>query len=204
MIKLIISFFLIFVPLIVSSNDIIGCQIYTEKYNKIYRLPNKLLTSISLVESGVIEGNTVNPWPWALNVNGKSKYFDNKKDTLSFLRESLQKNRNIDVGCMQINYKFHGHNFKNLDHILNPEENVKYAAEFLNKLFKRHKSWNEAISHYHSSEPSRKKRYLKKVRNFWDKLRQKQINVSHTSTQGLDKKKIEYFRQLLKKEKQHI
>ncbi len=114
------------------------------------------------------------------------------------------KNRNIDVGCMQINYKFHGHNFKNLDHILNPEENVKYAAEFLNKLFKRHKSWNEAISHYHSSEPSRKKRYLKKVRNFWDKLRQKQINVSHTSTQNLDKKKIEYFRQLLEKEMQHI
>ena len=204
MIKLIISFLLIYLPLIVSSNDIIGCQIYTEKYNKIYRLPNKLLTSISLVESGVIEGNKVNPWPWALNVNGKSKYFDNKKDTLSFLRENLQKNMNIDVGCMQINYKFHGHNFKNLDHILNPEENVKYAAEFLKKLFKRHKSWNEAISRYHSSEPSRKKRYLKKVRNFWDKLRQKQINIDHTSTQNLDKKKIEYFRQLLEKEKQRI
>ena len=63
---------------------------------------------------------------------------------------------------MQINYKFHGHNFKNLDHILNPEENVKYAAEFLKKLFKKHKSWNEAISRYHSSEPSRKKDILKK------------------------------------------
>ena len=204
MIKLIISFFLIYVPSSVSSNDVVGCQIYTEKYNKIYRLPNKLLTSISLVESGVIEGNKINPWPWALNVNGKSKYFDNKKDTLSFLRKSLQTNRNIDVGCMQINYKFHGHNFKNLDHILNPEENVKYAAEFLKKLFKKHKSWNEAISRYHSSEPSRKKRYLKKVRDFWDKLRQRQIHTNHTSTQNLDKKKIEYFRQLLGREKQNI
>ena len=204
MIKLIISFFLLYVPLIVSSNDITECHIYTEKFNKMYRLPNKLLTSISLVESGVIAGNTVNPWPWALNVNGKSKYFDNKKDTLSFLRESLQRNRNIDVGCMQINYKFHGHNFKNLDHILNPEENVKYAAEFLKKLFKRHKSWNEAISRYHSSEPSRKKRYLKKVRNFWDKLRQRQIHINHTSTQNLEKKKMQYFRQLLEKENQHI
>lgn len=195
MIKLIISFLLIYVPLIVSSNDMIGCQVYTEKYNKKYRLPNKLLTSISLVESGVIEGDSVNPWPWALNVNGKSKYFDNKKDTLSFLKESLQKSRNIDVGCMQINYKFHGHNFKNLDHILNPEENVKYAAEFLKKLFKRHKSWNEAISRYHSSEPSRKKRYLKKVRNFWDKLRQRQrhIHLNHTSTQNLNKKKNRIF-----------
>ena len=204
MIKLIISFFLIYAPLIVSSNDIIGCQIYTEKYNKIYRLPNKLLTSISLVESGIVEGNTVNPWPWSLNVNGKSKYFNNKKDTLSFLEESLKKNRNIDVGCMQINYKFHGHNFKNLDHILNPEENVKYAAEFLKKLFKRHKSWNEAISRYHSSEPARKRIYLTKVRSFWDKLRQRKIHINQTSTQNLDKKKIEFFRKLLEKEKKYI
>ena len=204
MIKLLISFSLIFIPLIASSGDISGCQIFTEKYNKIYNLPNKLLTSISLVESGIAEGKKVNPWPWALNVNGKSKYFDNKRDTLNFLEENLQKNRNIDVGCMQINYKFHGHNFKNLDHILNPEENVKYAAEFLKKLFKRHKSWNEAISRYHSSEPARKKRYLTKVRNFWDKLRQRKIYVDHTSNQNLNKKKIEHFRKLLEKEKQHI
>jgi len=204
MFKLLISFSLIFLPLTTLSNDFNGCQIYTEKYNKVYKLPNKLLTSISIVESGIFEGNKVNPWPWALNVNGKSQYFDNKKDTVSFLKESLQKNRNIDVGCMQINYKFHGHKFKSLDHILNPEENVKYAAEFLKRLFKRHKSWNEAISRYHSSEPARKKKYLKKVRNFWDKLRQRKIHINHTSNHNLDQKKIEYFRQVLKKENQHI
>ena len=61
---------------------------------------------------------------------------------------------------MQINYKFHGHKFEDLDHILNPEENVKYLAQFLKKLFKRHKSWNEAISRYHSSKPKRKKNIL--------------------------------------------
>ena len=105
---------------------------------------------------------------------------------------------------MQINYKFHGHKFKNLDHILNPEENVKYAAKFLQKLFKRHKSWNEAISRYHSSEPARKRKYLTKVRNFWDKLRQRKILIKHTSNQNFDQKKIIYFREVLKKEKQHI
>lgn len=204
MIKLLILFSLILVPLAVSSKNVSGCQIYTEKYNKIYRLPNKLLTSISLVESGMVKGKTINSWPWSLNINGKSKYFDNKKDTLIFLKKSLQKNRNIDVGCMQINYKFHGHNFNNLDHILNPEENVKYAAKFLKKLFKRHKSWNEAISRYHSSEPIRKKRYLTKVKNFWDKLRQRKININHTSNQNLNEKKIKYFRRLLQEEKQHI
>ena len=204
MIRLLISFSLILLPLTSISTEFNGCQTYTEKYNKIYKLPNKLLTSISLVESGMVKGNEINPWPWALNVNGKSQYFDNKKDTMSFLKESLKNSRNVDVGCMQINYKFHGHKFKNLDHILNPEENVKYAAKFLQKLFKRHKSWNEAISHYHSSEPARKRKYLTKVRNFWDKLRQRKILINHTSNQNFDQKKIEYFRQVLKKEKQHI
>ena len=58
---------------------------------------------------------------------------------------------------MQINYRYHGHMFENLDQILSPEYNVNYAAKFLKTLFKRHKSWNEAISRYHSSEPKRKK-----------------------------------------------
>ena len=181
-----------------------NCFFYTEKYGKKFNLPDKLLTSISLVESGMVKGKTINSWPWSLNINGKSKYFDNKKDTLIFLKKSLKKKRNIDVGCMQINYKFHGHNFNNLDHILNPEENVKYAAKFLKKLFKRHKSWNEAISRYHSSEPVRKKRYLTKVKNFWDKLRQRKININHTSNQNLNEKKIKYFRKLLRAEKQYI
>jgi len=48
MFKLLISFSLIFLPLTTLSNDFNGCQIYTEKYNKVYKLPNKLLTSISI------------------------------------------------------------------------------------------------------------------------------------------------------------
>ena len=95
MIRLLISFSLILLPLTSISTEFNGCQIYTEKYNKIYKLPNKLLTSISLVESGMVKGNEINPWPWALNVNGKSQYFDNKKDTMSFLKESLKNSRNI-------------------------------------------------------------------------------------------------------------
>ena len=35
------------------SNEINNCNILTEKYGKEYNLPNKLLTSIALVESGI-------------------------------------------------------------------------------------------------------------------------------------------------------
>ena len=63
---------------------------------------------------------------------------------------------------MQISLKYHGQNFKNFNQILDPENNVKYAAKFLRSLYSKHKTWNEAISRYHSSVPKRKMRYLKK------------------------------------------
>ena len=204
MIKLITLITLALFSSSLSSNEVIGCHKYTEKYNKVYKLPNKLLTSISLVESGIFKGNDVSSWPWALNINGHSKYFKNKEETISFLKKNLPKSKNIDIGCMQINYKFHGHKFEDLDHILNPEENVKYAAQFLKKLFKRHKSWNEEISRYHSSKPKRKKKYLMKVKNFWDDLRQRKINITQTSVRSIDQKKVDFFREILQKEKNHI
>ena len=186
------------------SNNLNSCGFFTEKYNSSYKLPNKLLTSISLVESGLKRNNKLSSWPWTLNVNGKSMYFDNKEDTIEHLKKSLKMNKNIDIGCMQINYKYHGKNFKNLDDIISPNKNVKYAASFLRKLFKKHKSWNEAISRYHSSKPKRKKRYLIKVQSFWNDLRQKKIKIHKEITQNFDERKIEYFRNLLKQEKLKI
>ena len=74
---------------------------------------------------------------------------------------------------MQINTKYHLKNFKNLDELVDPEKNVKYADPILSNLYKKHKSWNEAIARYHSSIPKNKKRYLNKVQKFWNNIRQK-------------------------------
>jgi len=187
-----------------ASTNLKSCGFFTEKYNSSYKLPNKLLTSISLVESGLKRNDKLSSWPWTLNVNGKSMYFENKEDTIKHLKKSLKTNKNIDIGCMQINYKYHGKNFETLEDIINPNKNVKYAASFLRKLFKKHKSWNEAISRYHSSKPKRKKRYLIKVQSFWNDLRQRKIKIDKEITQNFDERKIEYFRNLLKQEKLKI
>lgn len=186
------------------SNNSKSCGFFTEKYNSSYKLPKKLLTSISLVESGIKRNNKLSSWPWTLNVNGKSMYFDNKEDTIEHLKKSLKMNKNIDIGCMQINYKYHGKNFKTLEDMINPNKNVRYAASFLRKLFKKHKSWNEAISRYHSSKPKRKKRYLVKVQSFWNDLRQRKIKIDKEITQNFDERKVEYFRNLLQEEKLKI
>tara|TARA_B100001029_G_C14966949_1_gene397881 strand:- start:70 stop:693 length:624 start_codon:yes stop_codon:yes gene_type:complete len=197
-----IIFFLIFLIFCNNSysNQINNCNALTEKYGKKFNLPNKLLTSISLVESGKKVGNKFVSWPWTLNVAGNSKFFESKGDTLDFLKENYSKNKNIDIGCMQISLKYHGKEFESLEHILDPESNVEYGAKFLKLLFKRHKTWNEAISRYHSSIPKNKINYLEKVKVFWSDLRQrkKYVDIKFNNNK---QKKIDFFREELLRQK---
>ena len=182
----------------IESSEIFDCQVLTEKYARKYSIPNKLLTSISFVESGIKKNNIYISWPWTLNVDGKSKYFKNKDDTLIFLKNNVSKNDNIDVGCMQISLKFHRKKFDNLEQVLDPENNVRYAANYLRNLYKTHKTWNEAVSRYHSSVPKRKRRYLKKVHAFWSKLRQRKLPTI-VEKKDSDIQKIEFFRREFEK-----
>ena len=179
----------------VYSNSTTDCFNFTEKYGKQFNIPDKLLTSISLVESGIKKNNRFISWPWTLNVAGKSKFFDNKNDALDFLKKNY-KNKNIDVGCMQISLKYHLKEFDSLENVLDPDKNVKYAAKFLKKLFSKHKRWNEAISRYHSSVPKRKKQYLTRVKNYWEDIRQKKL-ILKSNPNNRKKEKIEFFRKEL-------
>ena len=131
--KVIVLFFINFS--FVYSNNLSNCFYYTEKYGKEFNLPYKLLTSISLVESGLKKNDKFVSWPWTLNVSGKSKFFETKEQALDYLIKNIKK-KNIDVGCMQISTKYHINEFKNLNNILDPEHNVKYAAKFLKSLYK--------------------------------------------------------------------
>ena len=177
------------------SDYLTNCLSFTEKYGKQFNIPDKLLTSISLVESGIKKNNNFVSWPWTLNVAGKSMFFDNKNDALGFLKKNY-KNKNIDVGCMQISLKYHINEFDSLENVLDPDTNVKYAAKFLRKLFVKHKRWNEAISRYHSSVPKRKTQYLNRVKNYWSDIRQKKI-ILHRDYNKRTKEKIEFFRREL-------
>ena len=189
--KVIILFFLNFS--FVYSNNVSNCFHYTEKYGKKFNLPYKLLTSISLVESGLKKNDKFVSWPWTLNVSGKSKFFETKEQALDYLIKNIKKKKNIDVGCMQISTKYHINEFKNLNNILDPEHNVKYAAKFLKSLYKKHKRWNEAISRYHSSEPQKKEKYLKKVKNYWSNIRQKRSTKIDNKSKR-EREKIEFFK----------
>ena len=85
------------------------CIIATKKYENIYGIPNNLLLSISLTESGrrIKNGEFVS-WPWTINRKGKGKFFDNKLTAIKYVKDYIKKGKkNIDLGCMQVNYMYH-------------------------------------------------------------------------------------------------
>ncbi len=74
---------------------------------------------------------------------------------------------NIDIGLLQINWRFHGKHFKNISEILDTKNNIDYAASFLRKLYNIHGSWREAVRYYHSARPEHHRKYSRKIITTW-------------------------------------
>src|SRR5690606_22446998 len=71
----------------------------------------------------------------------------------------------IDLGCMQINHHYHSNHFRSLADMLDPRQNVDYAARFLSELKQQHETWSMAVARYHAgpnNDPAQK-RYLCRV-----------------------------------------
>ena len=128
-------------------------------------IPSGLLQSITRVESGrkMITGEYM-PWAWTLNDRGEGLFFDDREAALAYLRNAVAKpEHSVDVGCMQVNTKWHADGFPDLADMLDPVHNASYAAGFLLDLHAAHQSWDEAVKHYHSSEPRKNVSYHRRV-----------------------------------------
>ena len=130
------------------------CEIAADKAEKEYNIKPNLLQTIASVESGrwnAKAGRRV-AWPWTVHADGKGRYYKTKSEAVAAV-QALQNRgiRNIDVGCMQINLKYHGKAFSSLDEAFEPEKNAAYSAQFLRQLYKRNKQdWTKTAMHYHS------------------------------------------------------
>ena len=145
------------------------CEKIIKNIESLTEIPEGLLLGIGKTEAGrIIDKKELKVWPWTVNHAGKSLFFDNKKQMKNYVLKHLSKgDNNLDVGCMQINLKWHKHNFKKVNDMISPEPNISYAASFLIQLKNKYGNWNEAIKHYHSSDPIKNKPYLDKVLNYW-------------------------------------
>jgi hypothetical protein len=151
------------------------CEIYLNQQERILGIPRNLLRAISHTESGRVVGKTRQAWPWTINVNGQGYVFDTKEEAIeavkSFQRRGMT---SIDVGCMQINLKFHPHAFKTLIDAFDPQLNVIYAGEYLQTLKIRYGSWFQAVGHYHSSSPFFHGPYRERVIKAWEYFRRRE------------------------------
>ncbi len=149
------------------------CERATARWERISNVPDKLLQAISLAESGRWSKSQrrVRAWPWTVTSGGPGSYFATKAEAMNEVKR-LQATgvTNIDVGCMQVNLHFHGHNFDTAAEAMDPDINVAYAAQFLTALKDSAASWNEAAGYYHSRTPERTSYYRGKVEKFWAAL----------------------------------
>ena len=145
------------------------CMAFARAAEQRYGLPDGILQSISTVEASRIQADgSYKAWPWTLNDTGTGLFFDNREQVLEYLDVHMTNpDTSIDIGCMQINTKWHGAFFETFDEMLDPASNIAYAAGFLTDLYYAHGSWNEAIRHYHSSDQRKNDPYLKRVLAIW-------------------------------------
>ena len=136
--------------------------------------------AIARVESGRARSDGVGgtaPWPWTVTVEGDGRYYESKQQAVRVVEQMQRDGRsNIDVGCMQVNLYHHGRAFRTLSEALDPVNNVAYATEYLVVLYKRYNNWEEAIKHYHSSDPTKHDYYLSRVKRAWKEARTPRTN----------------------------
>lgn len=127
-----------------------------------YQVPLGILFAVGLTETG-INGNL---HAYALNLAGNTVYSLNKEQAIDrFHAAQAAGMKLIDVGCMQLNYYFHGERFSSIAEMLDPHRNVDYAARFLSELRAREGSWTLAVARYNAgknNDPAQK-RYVCRV-----------------------------------------
>ena len=122
-------------------------------------VPTDILLAITLVETRR-DGAS---WPWTLNHDGRGHWFPSESEAERAASEILSAGGVADIGCFQINSRWHGAAFTSITQMLDPVENALYAARYLRHLHGKTGSWPSAIAAYHSRDPARGQAYLEKV-----------------------------------------
>lgn len=117
-------------------------------------VPLPVLRAIALAETGRGIGGQHQPWPWAINQGGDGRWFENRAAALAYAQAAIDAGvNNIDIGCFQLNHRWHGAAFASLDQMFDPLANARHAARFLTQLHDESGDWMVAAGHYHSRTP---------------------------------------------------
>jgi len=123
-------------------------------------MPADALYAITLSETGRSSGGRLRPWPWTVNMEGRGFWFDTREEAYAYVMERYNAGaRSFDVGCFQINYKWHGQKFASIEAMFDPMTNATYAAALLSGLNDEFADWTKAAGAYHSRTETYASRY---------------------------------------------
>ncbi|MCJ8140552.1 transglycosylase SLT domain-containing protein [Falsirhodobacter halotolerans] len=123
-------------------------------------VPFDVMRALTLTETGRRQDGALRPWAWAVNRAGEGQWFDTREQALAFAESSLRQGaRNFDVGCFQLNHRWHGDAFRDLAAMFDPVTNARYAARYLREQFATTGDWTAAAGAYHSFTPEFAQRY---------------------------------------------
>ncbi|EGT3611404.1 lytic transglycosylase domain-containing protein [Morganella morganii] len=121
-------------------------------------VPAEALYSLALTESSWKlpkerpQGGEVHPWPWTLNVAGRSYRYASRREAWQALQVFLRTTspKRIDVGIAQVNLGWNGHYFRSGWEAFEPYTNLHVAAKILRACYDANPgSWMTAAGCYH-------------------------------------------------------
>jgi hypothetical protein len=150
----------------VTSNP---CDLAASEAAQHTGVPIAVLRAVTLAETGQSLQGAFLPWPWTIHSQGRGRWFHDANSALIAV-ESLMSagEQNIDIGCFQINYRWHSDQFDTIQQMIDPAENALYAAHFLQKLFKETGNWRAAAGAYHSQNSTRSETYLRRLETLYE------------------------------------
>lgn len=137
-------------------------------------LPAPLFYAVALTESGQsgLSRNQFRPWPWTLNVNGKGLYFPSRKAAWQALQRALDSDeRSVDIGLMQVNWRYHQKDLGSAWQSLDPYHNLRVGAAILRQCYLTEADWWASLGCYHApGNPVKAASYRERVKGHWRKL----------------------------------
>ena len=123
-------------------------------------VPLDVLRAITRTETGRASGGALQPWPWTVNMEGRGVWFASRAEARIYVEAQVAGGaRSFDIGCFQLNHRWHGAGFGSIDDMFDPVRNANYAAGFLKRLHGELGDWTAAAGAYHSRTPELARRY---------------------------------------------
>lgn len=136
------------------------CERMAEQAAQRSGVPVSVLKAIALTETGRKSAAGFGPWPWTVNMEGAGHWFDTLAEARAFVDAAQGRGaRSFDIGCFQINYRWHGEAFTSVGQMFDPLANALYAARFLSELYQETGDWTAAAGAYHSRTKQFASRY---------------------------------------------